>query len=65
MDRNSLRHIRESLMISKSELAKKANISPLTVSRIENGKPCRLETQRKILVALGMKFSEKNKLFTN
>ncbi|MBA3027723.1 MAG: helix-turn-helix domain-containing protein [Proteobacteria bacterium] len=64
MDRNSLRHIRESLMISKSELAKKANISPLTVSRIENGKPCRLETQRKILVALGMKFSEKNKLFT-
>jgi DNA-binding XRE family transcriptional regulator len=65
MDRNSLRHIRESLMISKSELAKKANISPLTISRIENGKPCRLETQRKILVALGMKFTEKNKLFTN
>jgi len=65
MDRNSLRHIRESLMISKSELAKKANISPLTISRIENGKPCRLGTQRKILVALGMKFTEKNKLFTN
>jgi DNA-binding XRE family transcriptional regulator len=52
-------------MISKSELAKKANISPLTISRIENGKPCRLETQRKILVALGMNFSEKHKIFNN
>lgn len=65
MYRNSLRHLRESRMISKSELAKKANISPLTISRIENGKPCRLETQRKILVALGMNFSEKHKIFNN
>ena len=52
-------------MISKSELAKKANLSPLTIARIEKGKPCRMETQRKILIALGMKFSDKNKIFIN
>ena len=63
MQKNPLRHIRESLMISKSELAKKANLSPLTIARIEKGKPCRMETQRKILLALGMKFSDKNKIF--
>ena len=63
MQKNPLRHVRESLMISKSELAKKANLSPLTIARIEKGKPCRMETQRKILLALGMKFSDKNKIF--
>ena len=65
MQKNSLRYIRESLMISKSELAKKADLSPLTIARIEKGKPCRMETQRKILLALGMKFSDKNKIFLN
>ncbi len=50
-------------MISKTELARKANISPLTIARIENGKPCRFETKRKIILALGYKISEKNKVF--
>ena len=50
-------------MISKAELAKKANVSPITISRIEQGKPCRTETKRKILLALGLKISEKKKVF--
>jgi len=50
-------------MISKAELARKANISPITVSNIEQGKPCRTETKRKILVALGLKISDKKKVF--
>lgn len=50
-------------MISKVELARKANISPITVARIENGMPCRMETQRKIVLALGLKISDKNKVF--
>ncbi|MCK5195140.1 MAG: helix-turn-helix transcriptional regulator, partial [Desulfobulbaceae bacterium] len=41
MRKNPLRKFRESLMISKAELARKANISPLTIARIEQGKPCR------------------------
>ena len=52
-------------MLSKSELARKADLSPLTIARIESGKPCRMETQRKILLALGMKLSEKNKIFNH
>jgi DNA-binding XRE family transcriptional regulator len=63
MSQNTLKTIRESLMISKIELARKANISPFTIARIESGKPCRLDTKRKIVLALGLKISDKNKVF--
>ncbi|MBW1606552.1 MAG: helix-turn-helix transcriptional regulator [Deltaproteobacteria bacterium] len=63
MSKNTLKKIRESLMMSKAELARKANISPITITRIENGMPCRMETQRKIILALGFKISDKNKVF--
>lgn len=63
MKNNSLQSFRESLLISKSELARKANISPITITRIEKGLPCRMETKRKIILALGLKISDKYKLF--
>ena len=63
MSANSLKEIRESFMMSKAELAKKANLSPITISRIEEGKPCRMETKRKIILALGFKLADKNKIF--
>jgi DNA-binding XRE family transcriptional regulator len=63
MSNNTLKKIRESLMMSKAELARKANISPITITRIENGMPCRMETQRKIILALGYKISDKSKVF--
>jgi len=50
---NSLKVIREQLLMSKAELARKAGVSPLTIDRIENGKSCRMETMRKIILALG------------
>ena len=53
MAKNSLKKIRESLLMSKSELAREANVSPITITRIEEGMPCRMETKRKILLALG------------
>jgi DNA-binding XRE family transcriptional regulator len=49
--------------MSKTELAKKANVSPITIARIEKGMPCRMETQRKILLVLGFDLSEKTKIF--
>ena len=49
--------------MSKSELAREANISPITITRIEEGKPCRLETKRKILLALGYSLSDSKKIF--
>ncbi len=50
-------------MISKAELARKGNISHITITRIEQGKPCRTDTKRKILLALGMKISDREKVF--
>ena len=55
--------IRESLMMSKAELARKAKVSTVTIDRIEKGKPCRLATKRKIILALGFKLSEKEQIF--
>jgi DNA-binding XRE family transcriptional regulator len=63
MRNNSLREVRESFLMSKTELARKANISFVTISRIEKGMPSRMETQRKILLALGLNISDKNKVF--
>jgi DNA-binding XRE family transcriptional regulator len=65
MAKNHLREIREALLMSKSELARDANVSPITITRIEEGKPCRLETKRKILLALGYSLSESKKIFGN
>ena len=50
---NIVREIREELLMSKAELARKAGVSPLTIDRIEKGKSCRMETRRKIILALG------------
>ena len=63
MSKNSLKKIRKSLMMSKAELARRANISDKTIARIENGIPPRLETKRKIILGLGLKISDKNKVF--
>lgn len=65
MNKNNLKKIRESMLLSKSELARKAGISPLTIDRIERGCPCRVDTKRKIIHALGLKISEKNKVFSD
>jgi len=62
---NTVKKIREELLLSKAELARKAGVSPLTIDRIERGKNCRMETKRKIILALGYKLSEKEKLFLN
>jgi len=49
--------------MSKAELARKAGVSSLTIDRIEKGKSCRMETKRKIILALGFDLAEKGKVF--
>jgi DNA-binding XRE family transcriptional regulator len=63
MGKNNLKEIRESMLMSKAELARQANVSPITITRIEKHMPCRMETQRKILLALGLKPADKHKIF--
>ena len=60
---NKVKKIREAKMLSKSELARMAGISPLTLDRIEKGKDCQMATKRKILLALGLKISQKERVF--
>lgn len=62
-DGNNVRKMREAKMLSKSELARLAGISPLTLDRIEKGKECRLATKRKILLALGLTIEQKHTVF--
>jgi DNA-binding XRE family transcriptional regulator len=65
LGKNNLKKIREDLMMSKAELARKAKVSSITITRIENGMPCRLETMRKIIRGLGKKLSDKDIIFPN
>lgn len=60
---NKVKSIRESRLMSKSELARKAGVSTLTVDRIERGEKCRMETMRKIILALGYSLEDKSKVF--
>ena len=62
---NKLREVREELMISKAELARRAGVSALTIDRIESGENCRMDTKRKIILALGLKLNEKEKVFAS
>ena len=63
MPRNNVQRYREALMMSKAELARKAGLSTLTIDRVEAGRPCRLDTKRKILLALGKRISDKDEIF--
>lgn len=49
--------------MNKAELPRKGGVSALTISRIEKGMACRLETKRKIIMALGRGLSEKDNIF--
>ncbi len=51
--------------MSKAELARKAGISVLTIDRVERGEDCRMDTKRKIILALGLKLSDKDKVFSD
>ena len=60
---NKVKSIRESRLLSKSELARKAGVSVLTIARIERGEECRMATMRKIILALGYNLEDKTKVF--
>jgi ribosome-binding protein aMBF1 (putative translation factor) len=62
---HSVRRIREAQLMSKAELARKAGLSALTIDRVERGMECRMDTMRKMILALGLKLTDKNKVFTD
>ncbi len=60
---NNVRSLREAMMVSKAELARRAEVSIPTIDRIEKGFPCRMDTKRKVIIALGMSLDERDKVF--
>ena len=60
---NCVRQIREAKMMSKAELARKADVTVQTIDRIEKGNDCRLDTKRKIILALGYKLVDRTRIF--
>ena len=63
--KNNVKKLREQRLLSKAELARKAGLSALTIDRVESGMPCRMDTKRKIILALGMTIEEKDKVFVD
>ncbi len=61
--KNNVRKMRTERMISKAELARRAGMSTLTIDRVERGLPCRMDTKRKILEALGLKPTDRVQVF--
>ena len=60
---NRVRALRELQLLTKAELARMAGISPLTLARIEAGRGCRVDTKRKIILALGLKPAKAYEVF--
>ena len=50
-------------MMSKAALARKADVTVQTIDRIEKGNECRLDTKRKIILALGYKLADRTRIF--
>jgi DNA-binding XRE family transcriptional regulator len=61
--KSQVKEIREAQLTSKAELARKAGVSPVTIDRIERGEKCRMSTRRKIILALGLKLTDRNEVF--
>ena len=61
--KNDVQRFREEQLMSKAELARRAGVSVLTIDRVERGSECRVDTKRKIILALGLKVTDRTKVF--
>src|SRR6201988_1360927 len=61
--RNRVRELREDRLMTQAQLAKKARVALRTIHSVEKGMNCRMDTKRKILLALGLRFEDKDHVF--
>jgi DNA-binding XRE family transcriptional regulator len=61
--RNRVRELRENKLMTQAQLAKKAKVALRTIHSVEKGMNCRMDTKRKILLALGLRFEDKDQVF--
>ena len=60
---NRVRELRENRLMTQAQLAKKARVALRTIHSVEKGMNCRMDTKRKILLALGLRFEDKDQVF--
>ncbi len=60
---NRVREIRENRLMTQSQLARKARVALRTIHSVEKGLNCRMDTKRKILIALGLRFEDRDVVF--
>ncbi len=61
--RNRVRELRENKLMTQAQLARKARVALRTIHSVEKGMNCRMDTKRKILIALGLRFEDKDLVF--
>jgi DNA-binding XRE family transcriptional regulator len=60
---NRVRELRENRLMTQAQLARKARVALRTIHSVEKGMACRMDTKRKILLALGLRFEDKDQVF--
>jgi DNA-binding XRE family transcriptional regulator len=60
---NRVRELRENKLMTQAQLARKAKVALRTIHSVEKGMNCRMDTKRKILLALGLRFEDKDQVF--
>ncbi|MCZ6783358.1 MAG: helix-turn-helix transcriptional regulator [Proteobacteria bacterium] len=60
---NRVRELRENKLMTQAQLARKAKVALRTIHSVEKGMNCRMDTKRKILLALGLRFEDKDMVF--
>ena len=60
---NRVREMRENRLMTQAQLARKAKVALRTIHSVEKGLNCRMDTKRKILLALGMRFEDRHQVF--
>jgi DNA-binding XRE family transcriptional regulator len=61
--KNRVRELREARLMTQAQLARKARVALRTIHSVEKGMNCRMDTKRKILLALGLRFEDKDQVF--
>ena len=57
---NRVRELRENRLMTQAQLARKAKVALRTIHSVEKGMNCRMDTKRKILLALGLSLEDKD-----
>lgn len=60
---NRVRELRQEKLMTQADLARRAKVALRTVHSVEKGMNCRLDTKRRIILALGFRFQDREYIF--